>query len=444
MSDFRNGLPQDALRRVLAVARALGSSSDLSEILSVIIDAMRDILRADRATVFEYDAEANELFSTVAHGLSADADSSSGIRIPATAGLAGQCAQSRKIINVPDAYADKRFNQAVDRATGYRTRSILTIPLEAERGELIGVAQVLNKDGGPFDEADEEVAGALAAQVAVAIKRARLLEDRLIREKLERDIELARRMQQEMFPDDVPRIPGYDLAGFSDPAEETGGDAFDLVGFVQRGAEYLVVDPEDSASGALCFLADATGHGVGPAISVTQARSMLRMGLRVGVGMRAIAEHMNRQLCDDLPAGRFITAWIGLLDSSAHTLLTFSAGQAPLLHYHASDQSIEVLGAEAMPFGILEDMDAEIPPARPLEPGDLFVVLSDGFYEAARPSGEQFGEKRICDIVRSSAGQSAAELIQTIRAAMEEFTGPIEPADDQTAVVVKRMPWPGR
>ncbi|MBL0920650.1 MAG: SpoIIE family protein phosphatase [Phycisphaerales bacterium] len=443
MSEPSHRLPQDALRRVLAVARKLGASDHLDEILGVIIDAMRDLLRADRATVFEYDKAANQLFTTVAHGLSGG-DASACIRIPATAGIAGQCAQSRAIINVPDAYADARFNQAVDRSTGYRTRSILTIPLEVVGGDLIGVAQVLNKDGGPFDGADEEIAGALAAQAAVAIRRARLLEDRLMREKLERDIELARRMQQQTFPTSVPRIPGYDIAGFSEPADQTGGDAFDLVGFVRRGQDLIVVEPNEPATGAMMFLADATGHGLGPALSVTQARSMLRMGLRVGVGVRSIAEHMNRQLCDDLPAGRFITAWIGLLDQGSHTLLSFSAGQAPLLHHRARDDEIVSVPAQTMPFGIMPDLDADVAPPLALEPGDAFIVLSDGFYEAARPSGEQFGEQRVYDLVRASRGLSASELLANIRAACREFTGPIEAADDQTAIIVKRLEWPGR
>lgn len=442
MSEPSHGVPQDALRRVLAVARALGASDNLDEILSVIIDAMRDILRADRATVFEFDKGANQLFTTVAHGLTLTGGATS-IRIPATAGIAGQCAQSRAIINVPDAYADARFNQSVDKATGFRTRSILTIPLEAV-GELIGVAQVLNKAGGPFDEADEEIAAALAAQAAVAIRRARLLEDRLMREKLERDIELARRMQQQTFPTWAPSVPGYDVAGFSQPADQTGGDAFDLVGFVRSGEGLVVVERNEPATGALLFVADATGHGLGPALSVTQARSMLRMGLRAGVGIRSIAEHMNRQLCDDLPAGRFITAWIGLLDQSSHTLLSFSAGQAPLLHYHAETDEIESVPAQAMPFGIMPDLDADVAPARPLAPGDFFVVLSDGFYEAARPSGEQFGEQRVYDMLRASRDLSASELLEAIRAACRDFTGTSEAEDDQTAIIVKRLAWPGR
>ena len=122
---------REVLERVLAVARQLSASADLVEILGVIIDAMRDLLEADRATVFEYDPATHELFSTVAHGLAGDHGDEGEIRFSADRGLAGDSARNRTIINIPDAHADERFNADIDRQTGYRTRSLLTIPLLA-------------------------------------------------------------------------------------------------------------------------------------------------------------------------------------------------------------------------------------------------------------------------------------------------------------------------
>jgi GAF domain-containing protein len=119
-------LDRDVLGRVLAVARHLGGSADLAEILRVIIDAMRDTLEAERATVFEYDQRADELFTTVAHGVKDEAESREGagaridpreIRFPASAGLAGECARTRRIINVPDAYAPTPTRVSIRRST---------------------------------------------------------------------------------------------------------------------------------------------------------------------------------------------------------------------------------------------------------------------------------------------------------------------------------------
>ena len=170
-------VPSQVITKLLMVSRRLSESSELSVVLSTVIDALRDLLNAERATVFEYDAEANELFTQVAHGISKTG--SGVIRIPANRGIAGAAAQSKELIHIPDAYADSRFNQAIDQATGFRTRNILALPLIDHEGGLVGVAQVLNSCHGPFTDQDQEIALGLSAQAAVAIRRGRLMEDRM-------------------------------------------------------------------------------------------------------------------------------------------------------------------------------------------------------------------------------------------------------------------------
>ncbi len=430
---------RDTLLRVLAVARALGRASDLNLVLSTIIDAMRDLLDADRATVFQYLPDEQSLFSSVAHGLDPAAGLPS-IRVPLSIGIAGQCAASRAIINIPDAYADSRFNPEVDKKTGFRTRSILAIPLLDDSDELIGVAQVLNKraPNHAFTPDDEEIATALAAQAAVALKRAQLLQDRIVREQLERDLELARLIQQESFPKHLPSLPGYDIAGFSLPADQTGGDAYDIVGFTASPNITVSSSDADPCSHALFFLADATGHGVGPAISVTQARSMLRMGLRTGASLLDILTHVNHQLAQDLPAGRFITAYVASLSLADDTLTSLSAGQAPILHYHHPTKRIHSAPADTLPLGITDTFDAA-PNELALAPGDVVAILSDGFYEAASPTAELFGEDRICDLIRQHHALPASQLLQTLHDAVTAHADHASPADDQTAIVIKRL-----
>ena len=158
-----------ALRRVLEVTRKLAAPFDLDTMLAEVVDASRKILNADRGTVFLYDEETNELVVRVATELG-------NIRIPADKGIVGESAQSRKLINVPDCYADDRFNRAIDKQTGYKSRCMLTIPLIGYEDSLIGVLQILNKKDGTFDEQDEFIAVALAAQAAVVLHRARITE----------------------------------------------------------------------------------------------------------------------------------------------------------------------------------------------------------------------------------------------------------------------------
>src|SRR5262249_759656 len=153
--------------------------------LNLILDAVRQILNAERSTLFLYDAANDELHSKIAHGTGE-------IRFPATAGIAGAVAQGRQLVNIPDAYADPRFNPDVDRRTGSRTRCLLTIPLTGLEGQLVGILQVLNKSEGVFDAYDEHLAEALAAQVGVALQRARLMVHYVEKKQMESALAVAR------------------------------------------------------------------------------------------------------------------------------------------------------------------------------------------------------------------------------------------------------------
>ncbi len=410
----------------------------------MVIDAMRDVLHADRASVFQYIAEDNVFFATQAHGLPHD------MRIPNKTGFIADAAKTRAIVNVPDAYADPRFNQEVDKQTGYTTRCLLAIPLVDPMGALIGVAQVLNKEGGVFNEQDESVAATLADQAAVALKRAILLESERLKDKLEADLAFARRIQLAALPDKLPIIPGYDVTALTEPADETGGDAFDVISLdkniatsdtgTSRHLEHAPRNPSPPGS-ALLFLGDAAGHGIGPALSVTQVLSMLRMACRLSASLSIIAQQMNEQLCQDLPMGRFVTAFLGILDPVEHTLIYTSAGQAPLILIPADpDKAPTILGANGMPLGI--DAAAHWDRTEPIrfEPGDVFLLLSDGYYEAANPQGRMFADHRVIESVRASINEPAGVILDNLRDDLARFVAFDIKADDQTAIIIKRNP----
>jgi adenylate cyclase len=157
--------------------------SSLSEqsfdfVLQKITESTCQVLDADRATLFLVDEERQQIWSKVAQGASM-----SEIRVPIGAGIAGHVARTGETINIPDAYADARFNQDIDRRTGYRTRSILCMPMKNREGRIIGVFQVLNKQNGVFTIADEHLLAAFAAQAAIAITNARLNEE--LRKRME-------------------------------------------------------------------------------------------------------------------------------------------------------------------------------------------------------------------------------------------------------------------
>ena len=160
---------QKKVALVQEVSRALTTIGDVDSLLRMIVEKVTALMEADRATLYLVTDDGGELWSKIVQG-----DRMVEIRLAVGEGIAGWVAETREIVNIPDAYADQRFQPAVDLKSGYRTRSILSVPMIGALGGLVGVMQVLNKEGGPFTTSDEELLVALSSQAAIAIENARL------------------------------------------------------------------------------------------------------------------------------------------------------------------------------------------------------------------------------------------------------------------------------
>ena len=156
------------LTGLLDVAKAMTRAPDLETLLHLIVSEATRVAEADRGTIFLVDRERGELWSRVAQGATRE------IRVPMGAGIAGLVASTGQVVNIPDAYADPRFNRSVDMATGYRTTTIMSCPMRDAAGEVVGVIQVLNKLEGTFSEEDEEMVLVLGGQAAAAVENAML------------------------------------------------------------------------------------------------------------------------------------------------------------------------------------------------------------------------------------------------------------------------------
>jgi len=160
---------QKKVALVQEVSKALSSVGDIDALLQLIMEKVTELMEADRSTLFLLTEDGSQLWSKVIQG-----NEVAEIRIGVGEGIAGWVAQTREVVNIADAYADQRFLPAVDLRSGYRTRTILTVPMLGALGGLVGVLQVLNKHDGPFTHPDEELMAALASQAAIAIENARL------------------------------------------------------------------------------------------------------------------------------------------------------------------------------------------------------------------------------------------------------------------------------
>lgn len=418
MPNDRSQLEKHALNQILEVTRKLAAPFDLDTMLSEVVNAARSILDAERGTVFLYDEEADELVVKVATKLGT-------VRIPADKGVVGECAQKRILINVPDCYADKRFNRAIDKQTGFKSRCMLTLPLIGYEDTLIGVLQILNKKDGTFDAQDEYVATALAAQAAVVLHRVEITEAMIASEKLDREITVARDVQMGTLPKSMPTVAGYDIGGTFTPTDQTGGDLYD---FIPLNDEQLFI-----------LMGDATGHGIGPALSATQVRAMLRVALRLGADLNDAFTQINNQLVADLPDDRFVTAFFGLLDGKTHKVLYQSGGQGPIMQYHAKTQHYDWYEPTTFPLGYMNQSDLSDALVIDMAPGDILGLISDGVYEYENEAGIQFGQAGLTRIFDAYREAPMTDLVQLIMQAAYDHGGTVPQADDITIVLIRRL-----
>ena len=406
------------LNALLDISRELGAPTELLPLLQKVERAVRQVLDCERGTVFLLDKSSDELYSLVATG-------EEQIRFSAKLGIAGEALQGRSLIIVGDAYADKRFNRAIDRATGYRTRNLLTFPMQGYDGSIVGVLQALNKHDGMFDSADEERAADLGMLAGVAIQRQMLLDEYAQKRRLERDLALARDIQQRLLPKADPVVAGYQIAGWNKPADATGGDCYD---YLRLAGDRLGI-----------LLADVTGHGIGPALIVSECRALIRALGSASSDPAAILRRTNQLLSEDLDSGRFVTAFFGVLDPAEHSLRYLSAGQGPLLHYNRSAGSCCEMGATTYPLGIMPEIEEMPAESISLAPGDLMVLATDGFFEWANPQGEQFGIERLVGVIHECRDLAPHETIKELHRRVVAFASGVPQLDDVTAVIIKRL-----
>ena len=405
------------LQALLQVTRELAANTELLPLLTCVEQAARRVLGCERATVFLYDTATDELVSQLATGVEE-------IRFSADRGIAGEVVRTGQVIHVPDAYADARFNPEIDRRTGFRTHNLLSFPLLGMDNRTVGVLQVLNKRSGDFTAWDREVVQALGAQVGVAVQRQMLMDAHADKLRLQRDLNIARQIQQGLLPTAPADVPGFDVTGWNRPADETGGDCFDHLRL--PGGQLALT------------LADATGHGIGPALIMTECRALFHALITVTPDLADVVARVNNLLAADLPDGKFVTAFFGLLSPADHTLSWVSAGQAPLFQYHARSGQLLELQAGGIPVGIVADFPYDAPTRWMMEPGDFMLLVTDGFLECTDAAGELFGSERLKAVIRAHSACSSADIIRGMTQAIEAFAGGLPQADDLTALVVRR------
>jgi phosphoserine phosphatase len=408
----------ELLQQLLEISRHLASMTDLERILNLIIERAAKLLDVERATVFLYDYLTEELYIEAALE---ELD----IRFSTDVGIAGASARERQIVMVNDAYSDDRSYRDVDLQTGFRTRNLLAGPLLDYDGQLVGVLELINKRAGDFDAGDIYPLEILSAQAGIALQRARLIQDKLEKSKIECELAIAGQIQRHLLPAEPKTIPGYQVKVCFRPSERVGGDCYDFMQLDDGSWTFLV--------------GDATGHGIGPALISAETRALIRGVMSVNPGLKKVINTVNDLLVAGLPEDKFITTFFGRLNPSTHRMEYASAGQSPVLLHRGQTNDVIRLETTGIPLGMLPGDEHQGSDLLDFSPGDTLVILTDGIPEYRNSKGEAFGVKRIEGCLRRCAKQSLEIMFNALISELRTFAGETPQQDDITVLMIKRL-----
>ena len=417
----------EELSSIVEATKRLNSTLDLGELIHIILQIATRQTGAERGTVFLVDSERGEIWSLVGLGLEQQV-----IRLPLERGIAGWVAREGKAVRLDDAYTDSRFEPEVDRRLGFRTRQLLCLPIRNEAGAVIGVLQLLNKPEA-FTEEDEAFLDALSSHVALALERAQFHRERVEKEKMERDLALAREIQAGLLPEAPPQWKGIEIVVTHRASQMVGGDYYD----------FLPVSGEKTDS-LLLVVADVEGKGAASALVMANVQATLH----------ALADHVEP--LEELPAtinnkllgasrasaacGRttkYLSMFLALVEDKGRRLRYVNAGHVPPAVIRA-DGRLEWLEEGGMVVGLLPEATYECGVVE-LGPGDLLVACTDGITEAMDAAGNEFGRPRLAALVKENRTRKPEEILRLVIDEVEKHSRGGMYEDDRILLLMKAV-----
>ncbi len=411
-----------------AVARILAESVSLKEAAPNLLQAVSQSLGWDVGALWTADRDAEvlrciEVWHAPPVAVPAFERLSRQGTFARGVGLPGRVWAGGGPVWIPDVSGDANFPEAPVAA---REGLHAAVGFPVRNGtEFLGVLGFFSREIRQPTEELLQAMTSISSHIGQFIERMRA-ERALFRKEAE--LGIAQGIQQGLVAKAPPALAGFDIAGLSHCAEETGGDYFDffpLLGSCQGIA-----------------VADASGHGLGPALVIMGTRAYLRAFALSHADIGRIAALVNRCLAEDVGDTCFVTLFLARLDPRTRSLHYTSAGHMPGLVFDRSGDVKAVLKSTEVPLGVVPEGDFSSAPAVPLEPGDLLLLLTDGVVEAIAPDGAAFGQGRAIDIVRVYRRDTAAQIVSNLYHAVRAFTHNHPQVDDITAVVIKSLEDP--
>jgi phosphoserine phosphatase RsbU/P len=400
------------------IATAISSTMELKRLTDLILQKCIKHINAEQGAVMLFD-EKDE--TTPFHTMIRKADAST-IRQPLRfdSQLTGWMLKNRQPLLINDLENDKRFR--IDPDNNSLIRSFISVPLYF-KGKMIGLISIFNKkDGKKFTLDDQKLIAIIAAQSAHVIESARLLEEEKQFILIQQDLKMAKEIQKNLLPKDIPKIDGYDIASYILPARDIGGDYYDFI-------------PLSDNEIAVC-IGDVSGKGLPAALLMGNLQATIRGQCIIPSSCKERIIRANRLLYQSTDSSKFATFFYTILDFQKNCLCYCNAGHNYPILFH-KDGSYDFLDTGGVILGGIPEYPFEEKRSQ-LEQGDLLLLYSDGVSEAMNREEVEFGEENVIEIVKNNISLGSGELLERIKDAIKLHTRGATQSDDITIVIIKK------
>ena len=298
------------------------------------------------------------------------------------------------------------------------------IPMMA-KGKLVGLLLFgLKHSGSHFAGKDLELLWAAANQAAISIENARLYKSEVEKEKIERDLDLARKIQQGLLPQCIPDMNGLDICGEMIPAMQVGGDYYDLI--------------QISDSKLFVVVGDVSGKGLSASLYMTKLQTMIKLNCSDNKSPKEILIDINKRIYTEMDKSWFVTITLALFDLEKQTLTFCRAGHMPVLQ--ATNGTVQSYRTQGLGVGIERGIVFEkslVEEEVTLSAGQIYAFFTDGVTEAMNEKNELFGDENLNTILKNKGKVRSSDIVNEIWSSIKSFRGDAEVNDDMTMVVVK-------
>lgn len=414
-----SSLSNERLELLYRVSQTFNSSLDLDQVLNTVIDQVIAVIHAERGFVVLREPDGALVFR-VARGMHQTTIDDPQFQV--SRGVVDQVIREGKPVLTSNAQADSRFSgrQSV---SILGLSAILCAPLKV-RETILGAVYVENRlQAGLFTEEDLAFLEAIAASAAISIENARLYQVAVEKGRMERELQLAYRVQSSLIPAEAPQLEGWEFCAHWLPARQVSGDFYDFFP-TRTGALGIVV-------------ADVSDKGIPAALFMANSRSLLRASLMVAEQPLQGFTNANRLVCADAADGMFLTMFYGQLEPATGQMRFINAGHNPPLLYRHGKTSPAELSRTGMALGV-DEMAGFQEGQVMLQPGDLLVLFTDGLPDAMDDQGSEFSMERVRAAIQARLGEPAPQVLASLLEALSAHTGAAPPFDDVTIVIIKR------